>query len=90
MSDPTDATHQVLVTTESQEPDEDESPPLSPSKRTPKALPIGANKAKKTKDNYRTGLKYINLFLEEKGLTKFDDLTNKDVEAESRSFAELY
>ena len=82
MSDPTDATHQVLVTTESHEPDEDESPPLSPSKRTPEALPIGANKAKKTQDNCQTGLKYINLFLEEKGLPKFDDLTNKDVEAD--------
>ena len=62
MSDPTDATDEVLVTTESQEPDEeDESPPLSPSKRTLVALPIGAHKAKKTQDNYRIGLKYINL-----------------------------
>ena len=82
MSGPTDATDEVLVTTESQEPDEDESPPLSPSKRTPEALPVGASKAKKTQDNYRIELKYINLFLEEKGLPKFEDLTHKDVEAD--------
>lgn len=81
MSDPTDAALEELVTTETQELDVSSAPP-SPSKRTPDALPIGANKAKKTQDDYRTGLKYIDWFLKEQNLPSFDKLTDKDVEAD--------
>jgi hypothetical protein len=73
----------VLVTTNTRELDEDESSaPLSPSKRATNPLPIGAGKAKKTQDNYQTGLKYINWFLEEQNLPLFDNLNHKDVEAD--------
>jgi hypothetical protein len=71
------------VTTETRELDEDESSvPLSPGKWAPDPLPIEAGKAKKTQDNNRPGLKYINWFLEEQNLPLFDNLTHKDVEAD--------
>jgi hypothetical protein len=58
------------------------SPPPSPSKRAPPALPIGAKKAAKTNDGYANGLKYIEMFLKAKELPSFSELTDEDVEAD--------
>jgi hypothetical protein len=58
------------------------SNPPSPSNRAPPALPIGANKAKKTQDGYALGLKYSEMFLEKHNLPKFNELTDQDVEAD--------